>query len=184
VRPAQPSAKLCFLMPTVSFQCYENMAEICPANARQADGSGSFGGTTWLTVTATGALLHQLPSQHCLGRCTYDHHNDGDGVKYVSTLRPSLLTRPNEPAWQFPAEAHILGFLEENDIDYDIVTDHQLHAEGADAIRPYTAVLSGTHPEYYSKPMLDAVTRWTQREGGRFVSLGANGFYWNVAFPT
>ena len=31
--------------------------------------------------------------------------------------------------------------------------------------------------------MLDALMRWTQWEGGRFISLGANGFYWNVAFP-
>ena len=104
-------------------------------------------------------------------------------MKYASTLRPCLLTRPNEPAWQFPAEAHILAFLEEKGIEYDLLTDHQLHAEGISALRPYTAVLSGTHPEYHSKPMLDALIQWTQREGGRFASLGANGFYWNVAFP-
>jgi N,N-dimethylformamidase len=188
VQPAQPKAKLAFLMPTVSFQCYEHMAEICPANTRHADGSGSFGGTGWPTVTATGALLHQLPSERCLGRSTYDHHNDGDGVKYASTLRPSLQTRPlvvdaNESVWQFPAEAHILAFLDAKGIDYDVLTDHQLHAEGADALRPYTAVLTSTHPEYYSKRMLDAVMKWTQHEGGRLVSLGANGFYWHVAFP-
>lgn len=179
VRPAQPKAKLCFIMPTVSFQCYEHMSEFCPANTRQADGSGSFGGTAWLTVTATGAFLHQLPAERCLGRSTYDHHNDGDGVKYASTLRPTIQTRPNETVaaplskaltqrlatqfiqsadactetdslsqvWQFPAEAHILAFLEAKGIEYDLLTDHVLHAEGVEAIKPYRAAVTSTHPE-------------------------------------
>jgi N,N-dimethylformamidase len=182
VRPARPQSSLCYLMPTVSMQCYEMMEGA--ANSRNADGSGAFGGTTaMLSMPATTAFMRQLPASRCFGRSTYDFHNDGDGVKYASMLRPGLNSRPCETAWQFCAEAHVASFLDARGISYDIVTDHQLHAEGLAALAPYRAVLSGTHPEYYSKPMLDALMTWTHAGGGRLISLGANGYYWHCAFP-
>ena len=49
---------------------------------------------------------------------------------------------------------------------YDIITDHDLHAEGQDLLRPYNVVLTGSHPEYWSLEMLDALDGY-QRQGGR-----------------
>ncbi|MEQ9691032.1 MAG: LamG domain-containing protein, partial [Bauldia litoralis] len=42
---------------------------------------------------------------------------------------------------------------------------------------PHTVVVSGSHPEYWTTPMLDARDDWLDR-GGRFLYLGGNGFYW------
>jgi N,N-dimethylformamidase len=45
-------------------------------------------------------------------------------------------------------------------------------------------VLTGTHPEYYSAAMLQALQDYTAR-GGRLMYMGGNGFYWRVAYhPT
>jgi N,N-dimethylformamidase len=42
-------------------------------------------------------------------------------------------------------------------------------------------VLTGSHPEYDSAAMLDAIEAY-QRGGGRFLYMGANGFYWVTAY--
>ncbi len=42
-------------------------------------------------------------------------------------------------------------------------------------------VITCTHPEYHSTPMWDAMKAWIDR-GGRLMYLGANGWYWRVAF--
>ena len=41
--------------------------------------------------------------------------------------------------------------------------------------------MTGTHPEYYSLKMLDAMQDYTDL-GGRLMYLGANGFYWRIAW--
>jgi N,N-dimethylformamidase len=56
-------------------------------------------------------------------------------------------------------------------------TDRELHDEGADLLRRYNVVLTGSHPEYYSGAMLDAWEEYLSG-GGRAMYLGANGFYW------
>ena len=45
-------------------------------------------------------------------------------------------------------------------------------------------MLTGTHPEYYSAAMLEALHAYTAR-GGRLMYMGGNGFYWRIAYhPT
>ena len=83
--------------------------------------------------------------------------------------------------WQFNADTHITDWLHSNDIDYDVETDEDLHHEGFDLLRPYRAVMTATHPEYYSERMWGALHRFTQT-GGRLIYMGGNGFYWRVAF--
>ena len=46
-------------------------------------------------------------------------------------------------------------------------------------MKPYNCVISGTHPEYTSEKMLDAFEDYVA-EGGRFIYMGGNGFYWVV----
>ena len=43
-------------------------------------------------------------------------------------------------------------------------------------------VLTGCHPEYYSREMMDALAAYLGR-GGRLMYLGGNGFYWRVSYP-
>ena len=42
-------------------------------------------------------------------------------------------------------------------------------------------MLSSSHPEYHSKEMWDAMATYQDR-GGRLMYLGANGWYWRIAF--
>jgi N,N-dimethylformamidase len=62
-----------------------------------------------------------------------------------------------------------------------VLTEDDLDAEGAELLKPYRCVMTGTHPEYPSARMLEAFSRF-QQGGGRFIYFGGNGFYWRVSF--
>src|SRR3954454_18364646 len=122
-----------------------------------------------------------------LGLSTYDVHADGSGVAYSSRLRPILNMRPgfrhwlSPSLWQFNADLHLVDWLITKGYEFDVVTDQDLHHEGKDAIRPYGVVLTGSHPEYYSEQMLDAMHAYVEG-GGRLMYRGANGFYWVINY--
>ncbi len=89
----------------------------------------------------------------------YSHHSDGTGFTYSSRLRPITNMRPKlatRNPWQFMADTHLLDWLETKGFTVDIITDHDLNAEGAALLAPYKVVLTGTHPEYTSPQMHDA----------------------------
>jgi N,N-dimethylformamidase len=65
--------------------------------------------------------------------------------------------------------------------EFDVITDEDLHYEGFELLKPYTVILSGTHPEYHSLPMWEAMKAY-QQNGGRLIYMGANGWYWRIAF--
>jgi len=86
--------------------------------------------------------------------------------------------------WQFNADTHITDWLEARGIAYDVITDDDMEAEGAELLNRYSCVLTGTHPEYYTLKMMQSIRDFTH-QGGRLIYLGANGFYWRVAYhPT
>ena len=179
VRPefGKPTAKVCYLAGTFTYQVYSNFARVPydePFRKRVADWKSS----AW------------HPSQHKdYGLSTYDTHRDGSGVAYSSRLRPLMTWRPNFLAYNdprgsglrhLPADSHLTGWLDRMGVDFDVITDHDLHAEGAALLAPYKAVLTGTHPEYHTVETLDALQSYTET-GGRLMYLGGNGFYWRVA---
>ena len=101
------------------------------------------------------------------------------------TLRPGYLTFCNEMGEgsglrHFQADSHLIAWLEAKNIAYDLVTDQELHDEGAAAISGYRALTTGSHPEYHTRETLDALTRFCD-DGGNLLYLGGNGFYWKVA---
>ncbi len=116
-----------------------------------------------------------------IGLSLYEHHQDGSGVHYASAHRPLLNMRPGSIMWSFNADTNLLAWLEAIDQAVDVITDHDLHNQGAAALAPYRAVITGTHPEYYSTAMLDGLTDWLG-SGGRLMYMGGNGFYWRIAF--
>jgi N,N-dimethylformamidase len=83
--------------------------------------------------------------------------------------------------WLMNADTHITDWLEHIDVDYDVITDEDLHHGGEALLSRYSAVVTATHPEYYTKQMWNAVFGYT-RAGGRLMYLGGNGFYWRIAF--
>ena len=80
----------------------------------------------------------------------------------------------------FQADTHLIAWLEQNHIPYDIVTDHELNDEGVSAIQGYSTLCTGSHPEYHTPDMLDALCQYRE-SGGNMVYLGGNGFYWKIA---
>ena len=110
----------------------------------------------------------------------YSTHNDGSGITYSSALRPITNMRPKittRNPWQFMADTHLVDWFDAKGLDVDIITDHDLHLEGLDLIEPYNVILTGTHPEYTSVQMLDALEAYLTG-GGRLMYMGGNGFYW------
>ena len=116
-----------------------------------------------------------------VGRSHYEEHVDGSGVMFSSRRRPVLNLRPGADGWNFTPDTDLDAFLAHTGIGHDIIADEDVHAEGVAALAPYRVVVTGTHPEYWSTAMLDALADW-QRGGGRLMYLGGNGFYWRVAF--
>jgi N,N-dimethylformamidase len=123
------------------------------------------------------SLLLEYPE---VGLSTYDRHSDGSGVAYASRLRPATNVKPTGRHWNFNLDLFIVDWLEHLGVDYDVVTEEDLHCEGLDLLRPYGVVLTGSHPEYDSLAMLEALDGYL-RQGGRLMYMGGNGFYWRIA---
>jgi N,N-dimethylformamidase len=173
--------RLAFLAPTASYLAYAN-----DQNHIKAEMAEMVIGRMIVYQPADVFLLERPE----LGLSLYDVHEDGSGVCYSSHLRPVINMRPRYHSWlgahgsglwQLNADTHILGWLERESLDYDVITDEDLHRDGLDILTPYLCVVTGTHPEYHSTAMWDALKAWQDR-GGRLVYLGANGWYWRIAW--
>jgi N,N-dimethylformamidase len=180
-RPGTARAKAVFIVPTASYMAYANEHLALDAPIAQL-----------LTGQVPVLYPHDvfLHEHREYGASCYDTHSDGSGICYSSRLRPILNMRPKYASWlggagsslwQFNADTHILDWLDALGYDVDCVTDEDLHYDGVESIADYKVVLTGTHPEYWSTPMWDALEAFKQR-GGRLMYLGANGWYWRIAY--
>ncbi|MGH7316461.1 MAG: N,N-dimethylformamidase beta subunit family domain-containing protein, partial [Candidatus Rokuibacteriota bacterium] len=179
VRPrrGQPRADVLFVASTYTYQAYANHAR---GNADAAYRE---------RVAAWGAYPHNPDHHPDYGRSTYNRHRDGSGICYSSRLRPVLTFRPRYLTFldargsglrHYPADTHLLDWIEAQGIRYDVVTDEDVDAEGAALLAPYATVLTGSHPEYHTARTLDAHAGYLE-SGGKLVYLGGNGFYWRIA---
>lgn len=179
--PGRERPKVAFLVPTAAYMAYAN------DHNHLLDTSAEMVINRLLVMQPSDLFIQEHPEY---GLSLYDSHRDGSGVCYSSYLRPVLNMRPRYAGWlgaygsglwQYNADTHLLDWLEAQGIPFDVVTDEDLHRDGVEAIAPYRVVLSGTHPEYHSTRMWDAMMAWQSR-GGRLMYLGANGWYWRIAF--
>jgi N,N-dimethylformamidase len=168
-------APLLFVASTATFLAYANIGTRLDQSGFEVHSEGL------VTLSADDVYL----SEHReLGLSSYDAHTDGSGSCYSSGARPILNMRPRGNAFNYVNDTHILDWLEEQGIAYDVITDEDIDRDGAAALKPYRAVITGSHPEYVSRRMLDAFEAY-QNGGGRHMYLGGNGFYWRIAFhPT
>ena len=175
VRPKRGTtgSKLCLLIATASYYAYVN-------NRINVDW-GSMGEHSSNTFATLAPIDLHLQLHAETGLSMYDDHSDGSGVCYASRLRPMLRMGPHDDLWQYNADSHITDWLEEKGFDFDVVTDDDLDAEGVELLAGYDCVMTTTHPEYYSLAMMQALLDY-QQQGGRFVYMGGNGFYWRVAY--
>ena len=174
VRPPRGESRssIAFLAPTLSYLAY--------ANEHAAEGNP-------VAVTDFELSDYYQPEDRLaidvplLG--LYDKHRDGVGCCYSSRLRPIVNMRPQyhlpliRSAHQFPADLHLVDWLDEKGFTVDTVTDEDLHDEGLELLRRYRVVITGSHPEYWTSRMLESLARYLE-DGGRVVYLGGNGFYW------
>ncbi len=137
-----------------------------------------------------GVLPELVPSDLFLnerphyGDSLYSLHGDGSGNALSTRLRPIVNMRPNTTLSAFNDDGFLLGWLDAIGQAVDVVTDEDLHREGAAALEGYRVLLTGNHPEYVSTAMWDAVQGFLGG-GGRLLYLGGNGFFWRVAWhPT
>ena len=171
------TADLCVLISTFTYTIYGNQARV------------DFG-DDWKQRAADWGAFPWNPMEHReFGLSTYTHHTDGAGICHARWHRPMFNVRPGyfpitdkrgSGLRHMPADTHLTDWLEEKGIAYDVVTDWELHHEGADLLKPYKAVVTGSHPEYHTAETLDALTGFRD-SGGHFAYLGGNGFYWRVA---
>ncbi len=170
VRPAQhaPTADVALLMSSCTYMAYANHRML-------------FEGADFIATRSRLRPEHEYLRHHPeVGRSTYEKHTDGSGVMFSSRRRPVLQLRPGADGWNFTPDTDINAFLDHLQVGHDILADEDVHAEGIDALTPYRVIVTGTHPEYWSTRMLDALEEWLRR-GGRLMYLGGNGFYWRVA---
>lgn len=116
-----------------------------------------------------------------VGGGLYDVHPDGSGVHFSSLYRPIANFSAKTSNWAFSADGDIIEWLEQAGNAYDIITDDALHREGEQLLKHYRVIVTGTHPEYWSTAMMEALKAWLAA-GGRLMYMGGNGFYWRIAF--
>ena len=178
VRPGPGAARadVLFLASTFTYQIYANHAR------------GNVDAAYLARTKAWGARPWNPDDHPEYGFSTYNFHSDGSGICYASRLRPMITVRPGFLTFydhrgsglrHFPADTHILDWLEAKGHDFDVVTDEDLDEEGVELIAGYKVVLATSHHEYHTEATLDALQSYVDG-GGRLISFGGNGFYWRV----
>lgn len=181
----QATADIAVIASTITYTIYANHAR--PEWERDPEWRAA-----WRRQTADWGGYPENPGAHPeYGLSTYNYHTDGSGISIASWRRPMLnvrlgyITYPYDEIRasglrHFPADSHLIAWLEAKGHDYDIITDWELHHEGVELLSRYRVVLTGSHPEYHTREMIDALEAYRDG-GGRFCYLGGNGFYWKVA---
>ncbi|MGW5051606.1 N,N-dimethylformamidase beta subunit family domain-containing protein [Actinokineospora sp. NPDC004072] len=167
VRPRSRQADVALLVPTLSYLAYalDHLYQpFAPEDPREV-----------AAPFARDNTLHSL----------YDRHADGSGVAIASLLRPLLGMREDHffrytrSPHQYSEDLFLVGWLERQGVAVDVVTDHDLHSVPG-LLDGYRAVLTGSHPEYWTTAMLDAANAYLDG-GGNLAYLGGNGAYWVTA---
>ena len=168
------TARAAYLVPTLTYMAY--------ANDRMRSFDEHAAGITARKVVKDPLDLY-LAEHPEFAASIYDIHSDGSGYCYSSRLRPIVAMRPKYRFWivgaprHYAADLYLADWLEHKGIEFDVITDEDLHHERTELLQQYKVVMTGTHPEYWTTPMLGALETYLG-EGGRLMYLGGNGFYW------
>jgi N,N-dimethylformamidase len=179
VRPRRGTrqARIALLMPTFTYMAYANERIL---QSSGADPEAAF---------ATQKEDRYIVAQRLLS--LYDMHSDGSGVCYSSRLRPILNMRPRVLMQYLAfgrgaphglnADLFLVDWLEHFGFEFDVMTDEDLHKEGAGLLAGYKTVIIPTHSEYWSFQMIQEAQSYL-RAGGRMLHLSGNGMYWVTQF--
>lgn len=171
-------SKVAVMVPTISYMAYANEHVACNAGGAE------------LFVYRVPIMQQQnmfLAEHREYGGSIYDTHTDGSGICLSSRLRPILSIRPKydhflaQAPWQYPADLHLICWLEQMGYEYDVFTDEDVTYDGLARLENYNVIITGSHPEHNSGSQLDALHNYTQR-GGRLMYMGADAWYWVHSF--
>ncbi|MBM3518665.1 MAG: LamG domain-containing protein, partial [Alphaproteobacteria bacterium] len=162
VRPerGKATARAAVLMSTACYHAYANINALYWPTAELMSGR-------LINVHEDNLLLDEHPEW---GASLYDSHSDGSGICYSSRLRPVLTMHTHASSAfgahgsslrEFSADTRVVAWLDAEGIGYDILTDDDLDQEGIELLRPYKAIMTCSHPEYYSTRMWDAMRAYT-----------------------
>lgn len=172
-KPGAEPAPLAFLVPTFSYLAY--------ANERHWWTNPGVEAIAGAPLDAIVAPIERWAEDMGLVSA-YDYHRDGSGCAHASLRRPLVNMRADyrHPLLRGPhqlgADIATIEWLRATGQRFDIITDHILHERGVEALKPYRAVMTGSHPEYVSGALFDAVEDYVGG-GGRLIHLGGNAFY-------
>jgi N,N-dimethylformamidase len=169
VAPSMKTADIAVVLPTSTYLAYAD--EYLPPHLYE-----------WIGTDRG----HEFARANDL-RSLYDYHSDGSGVSLVSTRKPKATLRDDyryplcgDPH-NLPVDLHFLRFCAREGIAVEVLTDRDLHEGGAELLKPYRAIATGSHPEYLSVEMESAYRAYVAA-GGRLAYLGGNGFAAAVAY--
>jgi len=176
IRPPRDAARapILFLVPTYTYLAYANDRMSASQSFFAAQPPGKF------IKDPLDLYLAQRPE---FAMSLYDSHSDGSGCCYSTGLRPIVNMRPtyrhilNKGGRHLGADLYLVDWLEQMEFDYDVAADSDLHQEGLDLLSGYKVIVTGTHPEYWTAQMMEALETFLA-QGGRLAYLGGNGFYW------
>ncbi|MBM2716012.1 hypothetical protein JQK88_33505 [Mesorhizobium caraganae] len=168
---AKASSDVAFLAPTATYAAYVNLGF-------QRQTVEYYLGCLACFYTPLDLLAIELPG---LGKSLYDPHDDGSQRSIGSLRRPVLNRQPGGWLWNFQIDLCLLGWLARVAPDHQVLTDEDLDREGLAAMDGCRVLVTGSHPEYWSLPMLQALDGFLAR-GGRLMYLGGNGFYHAIDF--
>lgn len=176
VRGAQSvHSRVTYLAPTLTYLAY--------ANDRQHHHTDFKGMVEPRPLGQYESLIDRNPQ---LGSSLYDPHPDGSPWIYSALQRPLVNVSPDYVAWisgtprHFSADLALLEWLRREVREFDVITDHVLHEEGLAALSDTDVLVTGSHPEYVTLAMHEAIGAYLDA-GGKLMYMGGNGFYWVTA---
>lgn len=134
------TAPLAVLVSTYTYTVYGNHAR--PEFLRDPEWKAA-----WKAQAKDWGCYEHNPGDYpCYGWSTYNNHVDGTGISVASWHRPMFNLRvgyltypfPSQRASglrHFPADSHLIAWLEAQGRPYDIITDVELHSEGLELLR-------------------------------------------------
>jgi hypothetical protein len=126
---------------------------------------------TWLAYNAWGgASLYRYDIADGLGK---------SGVFQVHMQRPNpAASMAGDAGHLANAEKHVLRWLEQNGVAYDLYADTDLH-NAPDLLHRYHTLLINTHSEYWTDAMYTGLENFLDA-GGNLIYLSGNGLYWKA----
>ena len=183
----QPTASVALLLPTASYTAYTSFdghqLTFVEKQVTEPDGHTKTVREPFFDVDIGKLAFNPADNDFMwahpeLGRGVYSRHSDGSPMYHASQKHPNFFLKLKGHLGKLAPDTAITGLLHHHNMDVDIITDDLLQAEGADLLKDYRVIMTGHHPEYYSREMLQGMEDYLA-DGGRCMYLGSNGI-WKV----